>query len=252
MSESTALATRNNYIANAGDDAPAATGPVKGTASYLSFVWSKTQNDDLKARIVALGGVLPTFVLTRAGFQSPIKPFNYHLLKAVTIATQMDESGKIVDAEEKMPEDGQNNKWSEHTFAVVLAEQGESLVPALAQLRGGARKALTNAETATRDAGVPGWERKGTMFKAAAEATEALSGRIFATGSVLPEKSPKTGRMMLTGRCSWLPSTKAQAERFNAAIADPAFMADVAATFNALDWKLKSLLSKQMDAAADE
>lgn len=227
--------------------------PYKGSASYVSFVWAKTQNDDLKANLLAQNATLPTFVLTRAGFPQSVKPFQYHLLKLVTIATQMDNNGKIVNAEPKLPAvRTDNDRWAEHSFAVVVVVQGETLTPALVTLRAGARKALTNAETFAKDAAKPGWENRGAMFKAAAEATPVIEARTIATGSITPEKNSVSGNMQLIGRCSPRPSTAVEAGRLTAALKNPDFQKDVEATFKALDWKLKGLLSKQIDEPADE
>lgn len=256
---------------------PAVFDDSRGVAAFVSYVWFKTTNDELKEEIKAAGGVLPTFTLTRAGFREPIKPFRYHLFDMRVIATKNDNSGRIIDAEPDMPNlpKDELKSWSEHAFAVVGVVKDSLIVPALVNLRGGARRALLHAATATKDAAGPNWGRRGQRFMETIPAdqrpsahnrieaevwgkydqttgTRLFPGRVISTGSVRPEKNEKSGHYMLVGQCSWSPSTTEDLSRFNAAVSDPQFFRDLEAARNFHLRKLKGLLSKEMSEAVDE
>lgn len=238
----------------AGDQAPAVQDGATGTPAYLSFVWFKTQNEELKEQVKTAGGSIPTFVLTRAGHRQPVKPFRFHLFESTTIATQNDDSGRIVDAEASLPNlpKDELKRWAEHTFAVVGVIDGEFITPAFINLRSGARKALSYAITAVKDAREDRWAGKGAAFKAAVEATRLAPGRVVAVGSITPEKSPTNNNWFLSGKCSWLPSSAEDLARFNAAVSHPQFFLDLQATARVYHSQLKKLLSKEMDAPVDE
>lgn len=248
-----------------------------GVAGYVSFVWFKTQNEELKDQLKAMGATLPTFVLTRAGFREPIKPFRFHLFDIRVIATKNDDNGRIVDAEPELPNlpKDQMARWAEHAFAVVGVVNGSIITPALVNLRSGARRALLHAATATKDAAGLNWGRKGQRFmetipasqrpaalsKAEAElwskydqdsGTALFPGRVISVGSVRPEKNEKSGNYQLVGQCSWGPSTAEDLVRFNNAVQDSQFRRDLEATTVLHFKKLNGLLSKEMAAPVDE
>jgi hypothetical protein len=231
-----------------------------GVPSFISYVWFKTTNDDLKEAVKAAGGDLPTFVLHRAGYKDPVKPLRFHLFDAQTIATRNDQSGQIIDAEARMPRgEGVGKDWAEHTFAVIGVIKNDIITPAFINLRSGARRALGHAVTATSDAGSPNWAKRGdkfakTVYHAVTNptGTQYAPGRVVSVGSVRPEKSPSSGHWMLTGSCSWDVSSAADLARFNAAMNDRQFVLDLEATFNVYAARLRSLLSKEMEAAQDE
>jgi hypothetical protein len=222
------------------------TGIITPVSAWLQFVWAKTQNDDTKQAVLKAGGSIPTFVLNRAGFLFPLKPFMYHLVEAVTIATKNDDSGKVIDAAESLPKfeegDPERGRWAEHTYAVVLAVVGGTLIPAGLNLRSGSRHAFRNAITTLKDAAKPDWAGKGEAFKVTAAATGMPMGRFLATGSCRPEKNSKSGRMQLIGSCSVSVASPDELTRFNNAMNDRQFRADLrlVETFHAK--KLRDLL----------
>lgn len=222
------------------------TGIITPVSAWIQFVWAKTQNDETKAAIVKAGGSIPTFALTRAGFLFPLKPFTYHLVRATTIATLNDDNGKVIEADETLPQldvdDPQRGRWAEHTYAVVLAVVGGGLVPANLNLRSGSRHAFRNAITTLKDAAKPDWAGKGEAFKVSAAATRMPMGRFLATGSCRPEKNEKSGRMQLIGSCSVSVASPDELTRFNTAMSNRQFRADLALVEKYHDAKLRDLL----------
>lgn len=230
-------------------------GEKRGVPAYVTFVWQKTQNDELKSRIREAGGEIPTFVQVRAGFEQPVKPLRFHLFHLKTIATLNDQNGKIIDAEPTMPRGLSREEmkgWGEHSFAVIGVVNGDIITPATISLRTGSRKALLNAGVAVKDAGGPVWAGRGPKFKATLDYTRYPAGRVIAVGSVRPDKSETTGNAMLVGTCSVAAVTREEAERFNLHMEDEQFVLDLQATVAMHARRLKSLLSKQMEEATDE
>lgn len=228
---------------------------ITGTASYLTHVWRKTKSDELKDAVKANGGQLPTFVLQRAGFPDPRKPMKYHLIHLTKLFSKVDSDGKVIEAEAEKPQLSAKElkDWAEHVFAVLAVEVGDTLVPAVANMRRGLRKALLNANVATTDASDPAkWAKKGERFKLTVEGTQYPAARVFSIGALREEKSPTSGHDMLVGSCTWAPSTVEQMKRFNAHMEDPQFRADLESTFKGYEWKLKDLLGGGAQDVSDD
>jgi hypothetical protein len=229
--------------------------PVKGVGAYITYVWRKTTNEDLKDAVKArTGGQLDLFVLQRAGFVDPLKPFRFHLFDDNrTIVTQNDTAGKIIDAEANREAVGEawDRTWAEHFFGIVGVVQGKSIVPAVVSARRGMAKAFSNAVVALKDSKNPEkWASKGEPFRISGQ-LRFPAGRFVVTSSARAEKTPD-GNDMLKGMCSIQAATIEDMERFQKHLFDAQFQADFDACQRSYAYKLNLLLgNKAVEAGED-